>query len=243
MREFARITFLACMVILSGLGVVLYRNHTATQRELEEHKQKTVALEQFISKLSGERRKADIMVVEQFEKEGKDFATLLFVEYDHNGQPLSPKRFTIEGNRAHIDAMVVKFDRHFIQEGDPLRGHSIVLFHRLFGDKQAPEQAFMIDEPGKVPEVYKSADHRVAEFEQELWSNFWRLTTDEQYRQEKGVRVANPESPWGPFEPDRLYTITLEADGGLNITSEPLKGIYREALKQHRVPATAPSGT
>jgi hypothetical protein len=180
------------------------------------------------------------MVVEQFVKDGKPFTTLLFVEYDHNGQPLAPKRFTIEGNRAHIDAMVIKFDREFIKAGDDLRGHSIVLFHRLFGDKQKPEDAFPIDEPGKVPDLYKSADPRVAEFEQGLWNNFWRLTMDDAYRKEKGVRVANPESPWGPFEPDRLYTITLEADGGLNITSEPLKGIYREALR--RTPTTMSVG-
>jgi hypothetical protein len=37
---------------------------------------------------------------------------------------------------------------------------------------------------------------------------------------------------WGPFEADKLYTITVESNGGLNITNEPLKGIYREALKQ-----------
>jgi hypothetical protein len=30
-----------------------------------------------------------------------------------------------------------------------------------------------------------------------------------------------------------LYTITLEANGGLNIKSEPLKGIYAEAMKRH----------
>ena len=49
---------------------------------------------------------------------------------------------------------------------------------------------------------------------------------------EKGVRVAMGQGVWGMFEPDRLYTITLENDGGLSLTSEPLKGIYREALKK-----------
>ena len=37
---------------------------------------------------------------------------------------------------------------------------------------------------------------------------------------------------WGMFEPGKLYTITTEANGGLSLRSEPLKGIYREALKQ-----------
>jgi hypothetical protein len=51
-----------------------------------------------------------------------------------------------------------------------------------------------------------------------------------------GVRAtggAQGEAVWRPFEPGKLYTITLQHDGGLNITSEPLKGIYSEALKHN----------
>ena len=40
-----------------------------------------------------------------------------------------------------------------------------------------------------------------------------------------GVRVAQGEAVWTKFQPDRLYTLTLESDGGLNITSAPLKGM------------------
>ncbi len=46
-----------------------------------------------------------------------------------------------------------------------------------------------------------------------------------------GVRVAQGEGLWSNFEVGKLYTITIETAGGLNITSEPLKGIYSEALK------------
>ena len=46
------------------------------------------------------------------------------------------------------------------------------------------------------------------------------------------LRVAQGEGVWVPFYPDKLYTVTLDSDGGLNITSSPLKGIYREALKR-----------
>jgi hypothetical protein len=90
----------------------------------------------------------------------------------------------------------------------------------------------MIDTPGEVPDIYHGTDPRVGEFEKGLWKDFWRLASDANYRNEIGVRVANGQGVWGPFEPDKLYTITLESDGGLNIASEPLKGIYREALKR-----------
>ena len=119
-----------------------------------------------------------------------------------------------------------------VEQNDPLRGHSIALFTKLYGDHQSPEQAFLIDEPGKIPDFYRGADPQVSSFEQELWQNFWRLAEDKDYRKAKGVRVANGQGLWGPFAPDKLYTLTLDADGGLNLSSEPLKGIYREAMKQ-----------
>jgi hypothetical protein len=72
----------------------------------------------------------------------------------------------------------------------------------------------------------------VSKFDIELWRDFWKLAEDPRFRQEKGVRVANGQGLWGPFEADKLYTITIESDGGLNMASEPLKGIYREALKR-----------
>jgi hypothetical protein len=69
------------------------------------------------------------------------------------------------------------------------------------------------------------------DFERDLWANFWKLADDEAYRKEIGVRVAQGEAVWTKFRPDLLYALTLESNGGLNITSSPLKGIYREALK------------
>ena len=74
--------------------------------------------------------------------------------------------------------MVIKFDRDFVDENDPLRGHSIALFTKIYGDKQRPRRRETIDAPGKIPDVYRGADPRRREFEQELWNNFWKLAED-----------------------------------------------------------------
>jgi hypothetical protein len=223
------------------------REFTRQRQQLEKEKQQ---LETIVQRLGEEKRVAEILVTDQQntggpaggggDRGGGDTlrTTLLFVEYARDGSPLPPKTFTIDGNTAHIDAMVIKFERDFVARNDPLRGHSIALFRRLFGEAQSPDQAYPIDEPGKIPDIYRGpkeqADRNVqlASFEQELWQNFWRLAEDKGYRQAKGVRVANGQGLWGPFASDRLYTLTLDADGGLNLSSEPLKGIYREAIKQ-----------
>jgi hypothetical protein len=101
----------------------------------------------------------------------------------------------------------------------------------VYGAYQTPASGFAIDAPGQIPDVYKGADAQVSAFEQTLWKNFWRLYDDADYRKEKGVRVAEGESPWGKFEPGQLYTLTVETDGGVNLTHEPIDPIYFEAMK------------
>jgi hypothetical protein len=201
------------------------------KQKLQEQKQQ---LETIVQRLSDEKRVAEVLVRDQKTVDGVLHSTLLFVEYARDGTALPSKTFTIEGNTAHIDAMVIKFDRDFVAQNDPLRGHSIALFRRLFSESQSPGNAYPIDEPGKIPEIYRGSDNAsgLKAFEQELWQNFWRLAEDKDYRASKGVRVANGQGIWGPFSLDKLYTLTLDSDGGLNLTSEPLKGIYREAMKQ-----------
>ncbi len=63
--------------------------------------------------------------------------------------------------------MVVKFDGKYVAGRDPLRGQSIALFTRLFGDKQTPEQAHRIDDPAQIPTIYRGVDPRVSDFEED----------------------------------------------------------------------------
>lgn len=234
----------AVFVLLVGAGVTgvwVYENHHSAawqvkqleeqNRKLEKEKQE---LQTAVTRLSDEKRVAEVLVTDQKEDAGLLKTTLLFVEYARDGASLPPKTFTIEGKSAHIDALVIKFDRGLVAANDALRGRSVALFRRIFGDDQPPQKAFVIDEPGSIPDVYRGGPQPAeqAKFEKELWQNFWRLAEDGKYRAEKGVRVANGQGIWGPFTTDRLYTITLDADGGLNLASEPLKGIYKEAMRQ-----------
>jgi hypothetical protein len=231
-RWLGKIFGLTAFILAGSFGIWFYQDHFSARHEIEKAREENRVLTRIVERLSDEKRVAEVLVTDQKMVAGVLHTTLLFVEYDKQGNSLPPRSFDVEGNQAHIDAMVIKFDRDFIKTADPLRGHSIALFTRIYGDKQTPANAYAIDQPGKIPDIYCGADPRVSEFELELWQSFWKLTDNAQLRAEKGVRVANGQGVWGPFEPDKLYTITLESDGGLNITSEPLKGIYREALKR-----------
>jgi hypothetical protein len=231
-RWLGKIVGLGAVIVAGSFGIWFYQDRFSMRHEIQKLEEEKRVLTTVVQRLSDEKRVADAIVIDQKTVNGVLHSTVLFVETDKAGSDLPPKSFQIEGEMAHIDALVIKFDRDFVKQGDSLRGHSIALFTRIYGDQQPPSSAYPIDEPGKIPDVYRGADPRVSEFELQLWKNFWKLADDPQYRAENGVRVANGQGVWGPFQPDKLYTITLESDGGLNITSEPLKGIYREALKR-----------
>lgn len=232
LRWLGKMIGLGVFIVVGSTAIWYYQDHYSARHEIEQMQEKNRVLTRVVQRLSDEKRVAEVLVTDQQTVDGVLRTTLLFVESDRNGEPLAPKSFVIEGEQAHIDAMVIKFERDFVSAADPLKGHSIALFTRIYGDKQTPANAFPIDDPGKIPAIYRDADPRVSQFEQDLWKSFWQLAENEQLRKEKGVRIANGQGLWGPFQPDKLYTITLESDGGLNINSEPLKGIYREALKK-----------
>jgi len=245
LRQAIRLAFVSALLLAGAYGLYRYERyrlvewrHAQEVRRLQEQKR---LLEQIISRLTAERRVAEIVVVEQTRRGSEvESTTLMFLESTADGGRLPPRFFTIKGDRAHIDALVIKFERDFVQKDDPLRGRSIVLFYRVFGEQQTPAEGFPIDEPGRPPQVYRAGapqSPEAAALEAELWANFWRLADDAKYREEKGVRVAQGESPWTQFRPDRIYTLTLESAGGLNLVARPMDGLFRqylEALKQKR---------
>ena len=231
LQTVTRLAVLSALVVGGWLVMLAYRDPGGERSRRLEAERKTEQLKRVVERLTADRRVADVIVTDRSSSGGATKTTLLFVEYARDGSTLPAKRFTIDGDVAYLDAMVIKFDGKFVEENDPLRGRSIALFTRLYGEKQPPEKGYRIDDPDQIPDVYRGADPYVMDFERELWKNFWKLADDESYRKEMGVRVAQGEAVYTRFQPDRLYTLTLESNGGINITSSPLKGIYREALK------------
>jgi hypothetical protein len=237
-RSLIKFASLVAVIFAGSFGIWFYQDRFASQRVIQRLEEEKRVLNQVVERLSDEKRVAEALVTSQQTVNGITHSTLLFVETDRTGKTLPPKSFEIEGSVAHVDALVIKFERDFVKQGDPLRGHSIALFTRIYGDQQAPASAYPMDAPGTIPDIYRDADPRVSDFELALWKDFWKLADDPNFRAEKGVRVADGQGVWRPIQPDMLYTITIEADGGLNMTSKPVEGIYREALKRRAAGAT-----
>jgi hypothetical protein len=234
---------LVAAVLLGGISYWMHR-YTENERRIRQLEVEKRQLQAMVQRLTSQRRVAEMIVTGRRVEEGVPKLQLLFVEYARDEQtPVSVRDLTLSGTEVHIDAKVIRFDRNFVFEGDPLRGVSVALFTRAYGDKQTPEKGVVLDPAGVAPEVYKGADPAAADFEARLWKDFWRLLEDEPYAKAHGVRVAQGEGVWWPPQEGRLYTLCVGADGGIALKSEPVKAIYLEAMKKLTMKAPAPGTT
>jgi len=225
-----------------------YRSRDAEKERLAEDNRRLTEqkkqLETYIARLVSSRRVADVLVVDQ-EKKGPEvlYTDLLFIERDRDDKTLSPRLFRIAGDSAHIDYRVIKFDPQYVGKGDQLRGHALLMFHRLFGEHQKPAEAYRLDTPGEAPQQYR-ADPDAAEarrFERELWKHFWELAEDPESAAKQNVLVAQGQSVWGPFRPDYVYTIELSATGDVNRFPRPMDPVmreFRDAVRASKLAAT-----
>lgn len=235
-----KLGFMTVVVVAGAVGIWTYYTQVSGAYRIKQLEEEKRVLQEVVSRLGGERRVAEMLVTDQTVVDGVKTSNLLFVEYGKDGTPLPPKRFTIRGDNAHVDAMVVKFEDELVGAADPLKGVSLALFTKIYGDATAPESGEAIDKPGEIPAVYRGTGTKVTDFEMDLWKNFWELAHNEAKRKERGVRAIMGQGVWEPVKKDILYTLTLENDGGLNVKREPVKGVFREALSPSSSPTPPP---
>ena len=152
---------------------------------------------------------------------GQLISWIEFQELDDRGEPMEPaKQFQIPGDVVYIDSWIVKFDDKYVEQADIHRSTSLVLFRRIFGDKQRPTDGFVLDEVGFRPRIYGRGG-RVSDLEKQIWGDFWSVANDMQKQNALGIRAAHGEAPSIKVQPGKIYRITLRASGGLTVTVEP----------------------
>lgn len=213
-----------CSVLAAVVGWGLFLR----ERRIGDLARDNSRMRDMISRLGTEFRVADVVVTEQTGPRGRNRRTSFrFTPYDPDGNALAPRDFTIAGDVAYFDALVLKFEDRYVGEADVLRGRSLHVFRRLFGEFQAPADGFPLDgsSPDGVPEALRVG---AGEYEAELWKNFWKYAADPEAAGAKGVRVAQGEAVYTRLEAGRTYRLTIEADGGLNIRPAALTTAARK---------------
>ena len=193
-------------------GGVEARRLRAEVGRLEQERQRLV---EYAERLSASRRVAQVDVVRQRVNErGQTVSTLLWQEIGRDGRLGRPLAVEAVGELVYLESLVIKFEPHFVGEGDPQRGTSLAMFRRIFGDCQAPES---------VPELDRSAHPPLDESDRdgsshaELWKRFWEMVDQPRLAAAYGVRVAQCEAPAVPLRAGQVWELALDAAGGLNL--------------------------
>jgi hypothetical protein len=198
--------------------------------DLSEKKKKLAQLELAMRLLKQNHRLAKITVLDQHESKkdpDRRETTIQFVELGDDGAELEkPRVFTVEGDVVYVEAWIVKYQDQYIEAGDPLRGTSVCLFKRLYGEYQEPHDGFPLDVKGSRPIAYERGS-TMPEFEKEVWEKFWEFANDPDKAQKAGLRAAHGDAPFIQVRPGKVYTLELRASDGLTISAkdaEPAKG-------------------
>ena len=225
----AKLSALAIFVLfgaVAAVGFFLYQGATEKDRQIAEQKRVIAALELRLERSWAEELVADVRVdaLTRDPDGGQPEMTLTFVRYEPGKEtPGLRKTMTLPGEEFYIDALVVEFDRKLVEEGDGLRGKSLLFFRRAFGDRQKPVDGVPLYRQGPATGVSEDipdglrVDPEPGAYERQVWARFWTLANDPAQASAAGVRVAQGEAVHTRAVRGQVYKVTLSAAHGLSL--------------------------
>lgn len=214
----AALVFIALMVRRTFTEHELKQANAELRKLNEQMQQRLEAREQMIERLSRSRRIAHLRVGEQRRNASGavDSTSVELIELDERGAELARQSFVLPGDVVFVDAWTVKFGREDVANGNPLTGRTLVLLRRMYSDQLAPSEGPLIDTPGAVPPAYAVSD--AGRFEQQIWQQFWNISSDAELARSMGVRVAQGEAVYKRVRSGQTYELIVDAAGGMSLT-------------------------
>jgi len=232
-RGKARLGWLLLCALVGGASGGYFGFYLPYRSREREQQRRIETLQRVVGRLMSERRIADVVLVDHTldPNTGDPVLTLRFVEYDRADEPLPARYFRVIGDEVHFDALVIRFKDEYVAAGDALRGHSIHLFRRVYGSRQAPDNAELVDDSALsrdgIPDVYR-IDDAPNPYEVELWNNFWTYANDPEAAERLGVKVLMGQVVYTRLLADRTYRLSIEADGGMSIVPKSIPPVLAQ---------------
>jgi hypothetical protein len=179
-------------------------------------------LETALTLLKVDHRVARFGAVDQTKDEttGEVSTLVEFVELNDEGQPIeTPRQFRVRGDVVYVDGWVVKFDDRYIEQADLERGTSLLLFKRLFGSGQRPDDGYPLDAVGSAPKAYARGG-RMTDFERKIWDDFWNIANDPQKAAALGIRAVHGDAPSMRVQKGKWYKVLLRSTGEMSVVPD-----------------------
>lgn len=242
-----KLFFPAAILIFLGYTYYVF---TEDDRKIAEYKRVIEELGQTLDRVWAKELVGDVRVDELTKnpETGVQEIHLTFIQYGADGEvPLFEKPLIVKGSEFYVDALVAKFGRNFVENGDPLRGKSVLLFRRIFGDAQKPIDGVSLLRSGEdvggsiIPELAQ-VDDTPSRFEQEIWTRFWELANDREQATSMGLSVVQGEAPHVRPVLGQVYKLSLQASGGLDITPRLPAAVLKKRGNKNK-PTKSPKST
>jgi hypothetical protein len=204
---------ITAVIIFGGMAYLSrgpYKAVATIHELLTENKE----LKQAITNLTEESWIGYAKVIKQETVEGKLITTIKFVETarDDQTKKILEKEYTVEGDIVHFDALIVKFNNKMVTDG---KARALYLWRRVFGEKMAPDEGFVIEEPGAEPQRYKDLLAALPiEQRQMFWSSIWDLANEKDKLTEYGIDAIYGSGIYSKLKPELIYVFKLTSNGG-----------------------------
>jgi len=197
------------VVFLGYVGRGLYQGAGTIGELLAENRQ----LKEAITNLTEEDQIGYAKVVRQVEGEDGLYTTIRFVETarDDKLRRILEKEYTIAGDVVHFDALIVKFGEKMVMDG---KSRALYLWRRVYGERTAPEDGFVIEEPGAEPERYADLLAALPIKQRELfWSSIWDLANDPRKLEEYGIEAIFGNAVYSKVREGLIYVFKISPSG------------------------------
>ena len=183
------------------------------QRDIQQLLTENKELQTAINNLSSESQIGYAKVVEQYTIGGTFYTKLLFVETDPENprNRIFEKEFEIEGDIAHFDTLIIKFDTPIVMEG---KERAIYLWRRIYSDKMLPEDGIQIETHGAEPSRYQQICQNLSIKDKNMfWQEIWSLANDTEKLKHLGIKAVYGSVVYEKMEPGLIYIFKIAPTG------------------------------
>jgi len=208
-RLFVYIIVCICLVVIAYLGRGFYYGVMTIHELLAENKH----LKKAITNLTREEQIGYAKVIEQQVKDGHLLTTIKFVETDRGDKlnNILEKEYTIEGDIIHFDALIVKFSDKMVMDG---KTRALYLWRRVYGEKIAPEDGFVIEKPGAEPKRYSDLLEALPIKQRQLfWSNIWELANNPERLKQYDIEAIYGNVVYSRLRKGLIYIFKISPTG------------------------------
>ena len=213
----AYIVGVICLLIVAYLGRGFYYGAKTIHELLAENKH----LKQAITNLTHEEQIGYAKVISQQIVDEQLLTTIKFVETarDDKLKKILEKEYTIEGDIIHFDALIVKFSNKMVMDGST---RALYLWRRVYGEKMAPEDGFLIEQPGTEPQRYSDLLKALPiKQSQMFWSNIWDLANDQKKLKEYDIEAVYGNVVYTRLSKGLIYVFKIDSTGQVTPETVP----------------------